>query len=117
MNKLKDITSLVLVFALFTNCSSYKKIKNEPYKMVANKKYHLDLYNGRQMIVLVDSLFANTLYHNKNKEIAIDTIKTIEEATYSKGKTTWLGGVIALGAAITVGIIIAIASWSPSFGG
>ena len=116
MNRLKKITSLVLVFALFTNCYSYREIENEPSKMVTNKKYHLDLNNGKQMIVLVDSVSENTLYHNKNKEIAINTIKTIEEATYSKGKTTWLGGVIAVGAAITVGIIIAIASWSPSFG-
>lgn len=116
MNTIKKITSIFVVFALFTNCYSYRKTENDPSKMVVNNKYHIALKNGKQMTTIVDSVSSNALYSNKKKEIPFDTIKIIEEGTYSKAKTVGLGVLVTLGAALTALIVIAIANFSINFG-
>jgi cell division protein YceG involved in septum cleavage len=68
MNTLKKITSIFLVFALFTNCYSHRKIENNPSKMVGNNKYHIDLKNGNQMTAIVDLVSTNTVLQQKKRK-------------------------------------------------
>ena len=89
MRKLFLLVSIVL---LFQSCFTYRKIDNEPSKMVEGRKYKID-YNHKSKIVVFKRLndsMAIVSRKGSERQIALKDITRIKERKFSIIKTVVL---------------------------
>jgi hypothetical protein len=111
---MKKIALLLATVLLLNSCYSYRPFSSTPEAITIGKKYHFDLKSGDEFIRKIDSIDTNAYYVTRGgvaEKIDFSEVSRLEEGKFSIGRTLGLSGMVAVGTAAVVGMIIFLTNW------